>query len=282
MAQTRRATALGMLGGLAMAAGLVVGFVVGLGSPDASAQQAPGILQQVLSRGTLRIAVLPSLPPYSRVLPTGEPEGYDIDIARKLADALKVKVEFVVTDIPGRVTSLQTRKVDVTVADFTRNVERSTTIAFTNPYLVTTMRLLVPEAHKGQAITELGDGAGVRIAISRGGTAERAVPAALPKATLVRFNTQADEMSALLGGQADAMAEDDFYNTQAIKDRPGKLRQLDGILTRAEIAIGVPAGDAEWLRVVNLFVDQLNGSGDNARLFKQWFGFDQPAIQARF
>jgi polar amino acid transport system substrate-binding protein len=248
----------------------------------AGAQQSPGIMQQVLSRGTLRIAVLPSLPPYSRVLPSGEAEGYDIDIAKRLADALKVKPEFVVTDIPGRVTSLQTRKVDVTIADFTRNVERSTTIAFTSPYLVTTMRLLVPEAHKGASIAELADGAGLRVAISRGGTAERAVPAALPKATIVRFNTQADEMSALLGGQVDAMAEDDFYNTQAIKDRPGKLRQLDGTLARAEIGIGLPAGDADWLRVLTLFVDQLNASGDNARMFKQWFGFDQPAIQARY
>ena len=90
------------------------------------------------------------------------------------------------------------------------------------------------------------DGDGIRVAISRGGTAERAVPAAVPKATLVRFNTQADEMSALLSGQADAMAEDDFYNTQAIKDRPGKLRQLDGSLARAEIAIGVPPGDPDY------------------------------------
>ncbi len=264
-----------------LAAGLLTMPLL-LGTVSAQAQTSPGILQGVISRGTLRIAVLPSLPSYSRVLPTGEPEGYDIDIAKRLAESLKVKPEFVVTDIPGRVTSLQTRKVDVTIADFTRNVERSTTIAFTSPYLVTTMRLLVPEAHKGASIAELGDGAGVRVAISRGGTAERAVPAALPKATLVRFNTQADEMSALLGGQADAMAEDDFYNTQAIKDRPGKLRQLDGTLARAEIAIGAPAGDAEWLRVLNLFVDQMNASGDNARMFKGWFGFDQPAIQARY
>ena len=104
----------------------------------------------------------------------------------------------------------------------------------------------------------------------------------LPKATLVRFNTQADEMSALLSGQVDAMAEDDFYNTQAVKDRPGKLRQLDGSLARAEIAVGLPAGDPDLLRVVNLFVEQFNASGDNAKLFKKWFGFDQPAIAARF
>jgi polar amino acid transport system substrate-binding protein len=241
-----------------------------------------GVLQQVISRGTLRVAVLPSLPPYSKVTPNGEPEGYDVDIARRLASALKVKPEFVVTDIPGRITSLQTHKVDVTIADFTRNVERSTTVAFTSPYLVTTMRLLVPNEFKGKSIAELGDGAGLRIAISRGGTAETAVPAALPKATLVRFNTQADEMSAMLNGQADGMAEDDFYNTQAIKDHQGKLRQLDGTFARAEIAVGLPAGDPDFLRVVDLFVEQFNASGDNAKLFHKWFGFDQPAIQAHF
>lgn len=251
-------------------------------SAGSAAAQTPGLLQQILTRGTIRIAVLPSLPPYSRVTPSGEPEGYDIDIAKKLAEALKVKPEFVVTDIPGRVTSLQTHKVDVTIADFTRNVERSTTIAFTDPYLVTQMRMLVLDGSKAKSIAELGDGDGLKIAISRGGTAERAVPAALPKATLTRFNTQADEMSALLSGQVDAMAEDDFYNTQAIKDRPGKLRQLNGTLARAEIAIGLPAGDFDLHRILNLFVEQFNASGDNAKLFKKWFGFDQPAINAQF
>jgi polar amino acid transport system substrate-binding protein len=249
---------------------------------SAGGAQAQGVLQQILSRGTIKIAVLPSLPPYSKVTPSGDPEGYDIDIAKRLADALHVKPEFVVTDIPGRVTSLQTHKVDVTIADFTRNVERSTTIAFTSPYLVTTMRMLVRTEAKWKSIADLGDGTDVRVAISRGGTAERAVPAAVPKATIVRFNTQADEMSALMSGQVDAMAEDDFYNTQAIKDRAGKLRQLDGSLARAEIGIGLPAGDVDFYRVLNLFVDQFNASGDNKVLFKKWFGFDQPAILAQY
>jgi polar amino acid transport system substrate-binding protein len=34
--------------------------------------------------------------------------------------------------------------------------------------------------------------------------------------------------------------------------------------------------------VLNLFVDQFNASGDNAKLFKKWFGFDQPAITVHF
>jgi len=52
--------------------------------------RADGILQQVISRGTVRIAVLGSLPPYSRLTPSGEPEGYDIDIAKRLVDEAQV------------------------------------------------------------------------------------------------------------------------------------------------------------------------------------------------
>ena len=267
--------------GLLLRGALVVAALFATSATSAMAQSGTA-LQQILSRGTIRIAILPSLPPYSKLLPNGDAEGYDIDIARRLADALKVKPEFVVTDIAGRITSLQTHKVDVTIADFTRNVERSTTIAFTNPYLVTAMRMLAPADAKVKSLAEMADGTGYKIAIDRGGTADKVVPAAFPKATLVRFSGQADQMSALLNGQADMMAEDQFYNLQAIKDRPGKLKQLDGVLARAEIAIGLPQGEPDLLRILNLFVDQFNASGDNAKLFEKWFGFEQPKIQAQY
>ncbi|MDE1993950.1 MAG: transporter substrate-binding domain-containing protein [Rhizobiaceae bacterium] len=262
---------LGLLGGMAMAAAVATPALSDSGS----------VLQSVLSNGKLRIAVLGSMQPYASVGADGVPVGYDVDIAKALAAALKVEPEFVVTDIPSRVTSLQTGKVDVTIADFTRNVERSTSVGFSNPYIVTNMRLLVPADSPYKTIDE-ANAAKIRVAISRGGTAERAVPAHLPNAQIVRFNTQADELAAVLSGQADAMAEDDFYNRRAIQDNAGKLRQVDGSLARAEIAIGVPAGDADWLRVVNLFVDQFNASGDNRALFKKWFGFDQPPIQTQY
>ncbi len=49
-----------------------------------------------------------------------------------------------------------------------------------------------------------------------------------------------------------------------------------------EMAIGLPAGDADWHRVVNLWVAQFNASGENRELFHQWFGIDQPAINVDF
>jgi len=244
----------------------------------AAPSRADSILQQVISRGTVRIAVLGSLPPYAKLTPSGEPEGYDIDIAKRLAEALKVKPEFIVTDIPGRVTALQTHKADLTIADFTRNVERSTTIAFTDPYIVTFLQILLKADSPLKSEAELDDEK-IKVAISRGGTAEHSVPALAPKAQLVRFYTQADELNALMSGQVDAMAEDGFYDAQAMKDHPGALRVMSGKYARAEIAIGLPAGDFDWYRIINLWVEQFNASGDNAKLFKQWFGYDQPQLQ---
>jgi polar amino acid transport system substrate-binding protein len=260
---------------------LLMGGAMLLGSAGFKGAHAQGILQQVLSRGTLRVAVLGSLPPFSKVMPSGTPEGYDIDIANRLAGALHVKTEFVITDIPGRVTSLQTHKADVTIADFTRNVERSTTIAFSEPYLVTFRQLLVPTNSPFKSPDQLNDPK-ARIAIDRGGTAETEVPALFPKAQLVRFNSNSDELNAVLSGQADAMYEDSLYDQQAVKDHPGKLDVFPSQFNRAEIGIGLPPGDVDWLRLVNLYIEQFNATGANAVLFKKWFNVDIPKIQVAY
>lgn len=249
----------------------------------ASAQSSDtGILNEVLARGTLRIAIIGGLPPYSRIGADGTPEGYDIEIGKSIAEALKVTPEFVITDIPGRVSSLQTHKVDLTIATFTRTVERSTTIAFSNPYVVTSIQLLVKADRQELKATQDVNKAGLKVGMTRGGVAERVLPQVLPEAELVRFNSTADELAALRSGQIDAMSEDTFFNAQADKDNPGQFRSLPERLNRAEISIGLPAGDADWLRIINLWVDQFNASGANAKLFKTWFGFDQPPLQVSY
>ena len=76
------------------------------------------VLQQVVSSGTLRVAVMGSLPPYTNLTPSGELEGYDIDIAKRLAASLNVKPQFIIVDSAGRVAALQTR-IHVSVSPLT-------------------------------------------------------------------------------------------------------------------------------------------------------------------
>ena len=236
-----------------------------------------GVLDDVLSRGTLRIAVIGGNPPYSSMTPEGKPEGYDIDIGRKLAEALKVTPEFVVVDVPGRVTALQTHKADITIADFTATVQRSTVIAFTKSYIVARQQFVTLSDKAFASIADV-DKPGIKVGITRGGTVEQNVPLAAPHVELARFNNVADQLSALDAGQVEVMAQDNLYNAQLLTDHPGAYKVVPGDFSHEDIAIGLPAGDFDWWRVTNTFVDQFNSSGDNARLFKKWFGYNMPPL----
>ena len=258
-----------------------VAAILLLGGAVSTPLQAGEVLQGVISNGTLRVAVMGSLPPFTNLTPSGELEGYDIDIAKQLAAALGAEPQFIIVDSAGRVAALQTHKVDVTISDFTRNVQRSLTIAFSDPYTVVPARAVVKTDSPLKKIEELNDPK-YKVSMNRGGNADPNFAAKFPKAVRNLYNTNADCLNALLSGQVDAMAEDAFYDAQEIAKHPGQLRMLEGDYARQEVAIGLPAGDAELLRVINLWLEQFNASGDNKVLFKKWFGSEPPPIQAAY
>ena len=139
----------------------------------AAPAHSQGPLAQVMSSGKLRVAIIGGNPPYSSLTPSGEPEGYDIEIAKRIAAALNVEPEFITVDIPARVTVLQTGKADITVANFTKTVQRSTSIAFTDPYVVVSLQFLVRADRDDLQTVEDINNPDVVVGITRGGTAEQ-------------------------------------------------------------------------------------------------------------
>ena len=97
----------------------------------------------------------------------GEPDGYDVDIAKLLAEDLGVELEVIDTTSANRIPNLQTDKVDVVFCNFTRNGERGREIDFTDPYVVASQALLV---QKGSGITNVEDLPGKTVATVKGST----------------------------------------------------------------------------------------------------------------
>ena len=100
-------------------------------------------LQIVLQRGTLRVGDCLSFAPFGFYDKEGNPDGYDVDLAKALAKEMGVKLEMVNTTSANRIPNLQTNKVDVVFCNFTRNLERAKEIGFTNPYVVASEAMLV-------------------------------------------------------------------------------------------------------------------------------------------
>ncbi|MGQ3210780.1 hypothetical protein [Shinella sp.] len=74
------------------------------------------------------------------------------------------------------------------------------------------------------------------------------------------------------------IAQDSLYVKSLLEKSPEKYKVLEGNFSREEIAMGMPAGDFDWWRVVNTFVNEYDKSGHNAAAFKHWFGREMPAF----
>lgn len=243
-----------------------------------STKAADNIYADVQSRGTLRIATVAGNPPYSSVGTDGQPTGYDVDIGKSLAESLGVKPEFMIVDVPGRIAALQTGRADVTIANFTATTQRSTVVAFSRPYVVVGSVFLAMNASPVQTVDQLNDEK-YKVAYARGATSEQATATAVPKTEKLRFDANNDGFLAVQSGQADAVFMDSLQAAAYVAKEPGKYRILPGNFSYEAIAIGMPAGDFDWWRIVDGWVAQFNGSGDNNVLFKKYFGFDLPAVK---
>jgi polar amino acid transport system substrate-binding protein len=243
---------------------------------DRGADAADSILTDVLRRGAVRIAISTGNPPTRFEDENGNLQGYDIDIANYLAKQLGVTIEYIRTDTAGRVAMLQTKKVDITVASFTPNLERLKSVGFTDPYLTDVLTLMSRTDRKDLASLDDFNKLEIKVAIPRGSTAAKALATYVPKATIVEFSGNADTLSAINAGQVDAICAGDALVNWTVKKSGGKYRNAASLGPPEDDAIGFPQGDFVWWLWLNRFVREINEDGTNYTLWVKWFGDAPP------
>ena len=105
-----------------MAATLAMG---GLGASSAVHADA---LEDIESRGTIRIAVPQDFPPFGSVGTDLQPRGYDIDMANYIADEMGVTLELITVTSANRIPYLQTGQADLVISSLGKNPEREAAI----------------------------------------------------------------------------------------------------------------------------------------------------------
>ncbi|ACE90511.1 probable amino acid ABC transporter, substrate-binding protein [Rhizobium etli CIAT 652] len=87
---------------------------------------ADATLDRVKARGALTVGVILSGAPFGYIDPTSQTQkGYNLDIAKALADDLGVKLETVTVTPPNRVQFLQQGKVDILIANMQYTEDRA-------------------------------------------------------------------------------------------------------------------------------------------------------------
>ena len=90
-------------------------------------------LDEIQTDGTINIGVFSDKNPFGYVDEYGEYQGYDVYFAKRIAEDLGVKVNFVSTEAANRIEYLQTGKVDIILANFTVTPERAEEVDFALP-----------------------------------------------------------------------------------------------------------------------------------------------------
>ena len=236
-------------------------------SAGGSGNAADSQLQKVLKSGTLRVAVLPDFPPWAVQKSDGTFEGYEIDIAKELADSLGVKLKLVATDGDSRLPLMQSNRVDVNISAWTATNERAQTAGFTIPYDAHGAGVLFK---KGASITSYKDLAGKKVAVARGSTNDTILTNDFPSAQPVRFDAIADVISAVKTGKVDAALESSYTVAQAAKQDPSLQAISNPPLDPQLVSMGVLPSDQVWMNYLNNFIRNLIASGEDNRLHEKW------------
>jgi polar amino acid transport system substrate-binding protein len=259
----------------ALAGALLLTGCTSGGTAAASSTSSQSQLDKVIKSGTVRVAVLPDYPPWSVQAPSGEFEGYDIDIAHKLAEALGVKLELVATDGSGRLPLLKSDRVDVNISEWTSTDERAKEAGFTIPYVAHGASVLF---RKDNPIATYGDLAGKTVSVARGSTNDSIMTKEFPDTKVERFETIADAAAALSAGKVDALVEGSSTVSQMAVD-DSTLAVIDGpVLKPSLVSMGALPRDQVWINYLNNFIRNLNASGTNKQIYEKWSDDEFPSI----
>lgn len=248
------------LAAVAVVASLMSGAAV-------QAQDGQGYWQKVQAAGVLRCGAAVAPPYVMRDPATGEYSGFFADLCREFAQTLEVKPELVDTTWDNIVAGLQAGKWDVSLA-LNRTPTRAMAVQFSIPAMEYQISLAYnkdnPKVPAGAASVADIDIEGVTLAVMSGTAQDKAISAAVTKATVLRLPSNDETRLALISKRADILVDANDTNQLFTQSNPDWAVALnpEPALAKQGVAFGLPLGlSAADVEVVNIFLEERVATG---------------------
>jgi polar amino acid transport system substrate-binding protein len=254
---------------------LVCVFVLGLAASTSAGENqrklaAESAIEQIAKRGVIKVG-MDVFVPWAMKDKKGELIGFEIDIAKKLAKDMGIKIEFVPTKWSGIIPSLITGKFDVLIGGMTITTQRNLKINFTRPYYFTEQGLM---AHKKKAagfkVSDFNR-SDVTIAARLGSTAAVAAKQQFPKAKLRLFDDEPAAVQELRNGNVHAMVSAQPLPSSTALEYPDTIMVYDEVMMLEAIGIGVRKSDNDTLNLINNWIEINRNNGWIQGRYAYWF-----------
>ena len=260
---------------LVIATALVCVFVIGMAANAFAGETqrkltAESAIEAIAKRGVIKVG-MDVFVPWAMKDKKGELIGFEIDIAKKFAEDLGVKIEFVPTKWSGIIPALITGKFDVLIGGMTVTTQRNMKINFSKPYYYTEQGLM---AHKKKAAGfKVADfnSPEVTIAARLGSVAAIAAKQRFPKAKIRLFDDEPAAVQELRNGNVHAMVSAQPLPSSMAADYPDTIVVYDEVMMLEAIGIGIRKGDIDTLNVINNWIEVNRNNGWIQSKYAYWF-----------
>ncbi len=219
--------------------------------------------QAMQARRTWRVGMDPSFPPFESLDANGVPQGYDVELARKLATGWGMEVEVVAIGFDSLVDALQAAKVDAIASAYPYDARLTRDVSFSQPYFDSGLRLVVPD---GSLIQGRADLNGKRVGVewgSEGDMVGRQWQREGIDLALVPFETPPDVIAALAGKHDENQAVDailvDSVTLRQAQAAGAALSAAGPYVTSNPYVIVVPRRAPDLLQQINTGLDAAAG-----------------------
>ena len=217
---------------------------------------AGSTMATISAAGKLRVGTKFDQPGFGLKGLSGEPEGFDVEVAKIIAGALGLKADAIeFTESPSKVREelIEQGKVDLVAATYTINDKRKERISFAGPYYVAGQQLMVASDNaKIMGPEDLKANPDVKVCSVTGSTpAEQIKEYLASDSQLVLFDVYDKCRFALRTDQVGVVTTDNVILLGFVSKSDGKFKLVGEQFTEEPYGIGVKKGDVAFCEFIN-------------------------------
>lgn len=218
---------------------------------------------QLVSEGKLTVAMAPNFPPFDSL--DGEtPTGFDVSVAREVANRLGLQLEIKAVPFDELVQGVHDGTYDVAISALSINPSRSELVDFSSPYYLVDQAIV---AKKGvyEKVSELK---GKQVAAEAEATGYDYAMANVTQ-NVITYKTAAECFAALEAGQVAAVVTDEPAAAYFMNSTYSNCITLETVATCEKYAVAVNKDNRALTDAINDALDQMDKDGTLAELQKQ-------------
>jgi polar amino acid transport system substrate-binding protein len=218
---------------------------------------------------TISFAGSGGYPPFNFITEDGDVKGFDVDVAREIAERLDKEMVYKTTAWDGIIEGLRAGRYDAILGSMAITEKREKVVDFSEPYYYSGPQLIVREDSEIGGPDDLNSEH--TIGLVTGTTFEEDARKLGVEVKLYEDDNQT--LMELLNGRVDGVLTDRIVGLNAIGElsRGDELTLVGSVLRTERMGIAVQEGDEELLDEINAALAAMRADGTLTAISEKWF-----------